>query len=339
MQSDLAARFQRFAERAGTSPLYQQLAFRIAEDPVVLRMASEARSVPATTLFMAAIQSLLLEGADHSLRLFYPNLTPEPRPSADAYPHFRSFCQEHEARIVEILETRRTQTNEVRRCSYLALGLAVVARRALRFSLIDAGASAGLHLLWRRFGYCYDGERFGDESSPVQIPCAMRGRGRPPFPDAWPEPLEQVGIDLHPLNACDPQHRIWLKALIWPENKERSELLDRALSIASLYPPRVFAGDVFGLLPELIERMPDNTPVCVCHSHVMNQFSEADRSRFDTLLMRLASGRDIYRLAAEWLGTQTTEFTLSRYRDGGKTHGVLALVDDHGAWIRWTDEI
>src|SRR5580698_2323983 len=103
MQPDLAARFRRFAERAGTSPLYQQLAYEIAEDPAVLRIASEARTSPATLLLLAAVHYLLLEGADHSLRCFYPNLTTHPQPAGAAFSHFRSFCQSNEGRIIDVL--------------------------------------------------------------------------------------------------------------------------------------------------------------------------------------------------------------------------------------------
>ena len=339
MQADLAGRFRRFAERAGTSPLYQQLAFQIAEDQTVLRIASEARSTPATLLLLAAVQSLLLEGADHFLRSFYPNLTETPKPAGDVFPHFRSFCQSNEGRIIDVLRTRRIQTNEVRRCCYIALGLSLVAERTHRFSVIDVGSSAGLHLLWRRFGYDYSGTRLGVDSSPVKLCTELRGPCRPSFPAEWPQPVEQIGIDLHPLDPCDPDDRTWLRALIWPDQRDRAALLERALSIAAIHPPKVVAGDVFDRLPEMLDDMPPDVAVCVCHNHVINQFSEAERSRFDELLMRLGSGRDVYRLAAEWIGTQTTEFTMARYRDGGKSHKLLALVDDHGAWLKWSIDI
>ena len=75
----------------------------------------------------------------------------------------------------------------------------------------------------------------------------------------------------------------------------------------------------------------------MCHNHTLNQFSDPDRVRFDTMLGALAVGRPIYRLSAEWIGTEKTEFVLARYLDGAKSQRLLARVDDHGAWVEWSD--
>ena len=339
--ADLAGRFRRFAVRQArpSSPLYANIATGVAEDPDVLRLARQATSSPVTNLLFAAVHDLLLDGADHPLRSFYPNLTACPNPVEQVYPAFHDFCKTYEPELVAILTPRRTQTNEVRRCAWLALGLAIVARRAPRFSMIDVGASAGLHLLWRRFGYNYDGNAAGDPHSAVQLRCELRGAARPGFPDTWPEPVSQVGIDLHPLDVSDPRDQRWLRALVWPEHTERAELLDAALSMAAADPPEVLAGDVFDVLPEHVRQTPSGLPVCICHNFLINQFSDPDRVRFDAMLADLAHHRDIYRLAAEWIGTETPEFTLSLYRHGNKSQRLLAQVDDHGAWIRWAESL
>jgi hypothetical protein len=333
---ELAARFRRFADRAATSPLYQQLALNLAEDPTVLRLASEARSVPATTLFFAAVHFLLLEGGGHDLRHFYADLTPNPSSPHDAYPYFRAYCLAEQNRIIEILHSRRTQTNEVRRCSYLALGFTVVASLAPKFSVIDVGASAGLHLLWRSYRYDFDGTSVGDPDSIVRLRCALRGPARPPIPSVLPQPISQVGIDLGPVAVDQLRDRLWLQALIWPEHQERAQLLQSALLLAVNDPPAVLAGNAFDLLPGLVAEIPPDTASCICHSHVLNQFSEMERSRFDALLASLAKDRDIYELSAEWIGTEWTEFSLSHFRAGSKSKTLLALVDDHGEWIRWS---
>jgi hypothetical protein len=55
------------------------------------------------------------------------------------------------------------------------------------------------------------------------------------------------------------------------------------------------------------------------------------------MLGELATERPIYRLSAEWLGTEKPEFVLSRYRNGRKAQRLLARVDDFGAWVEWAD--
>src|SRR5262245_28971648 len=106
---DVARRFRRFAERQAlpSSPLYSQLALEVSDDPSILRLAQQATSSPITSLLFAAIHDLLLRGVEHPLRLFYPDLTPEPLPLECAFPAFCSFCREYEADIVELLTTRR----------------------------------------------------------------------------------------------------------------------------------------------------------------------------------------------------------------------------------------
>jgi len=338
---DLASRFRRFASQQArpSGPLYEQLALGISEDAEVLGLAAQATRSPVTNLLFAAVHCLLLEGRSHPLSRFYADLTPEPEPAEAAYPLFQSFCREYRKPLAEILTTRCTQTNEVRRCSWLAPGLSVVASRTPRFSMIDVGSSAGLHLVWRRFGYNYNGHRLGDPDSPVQLRCDLRGPEIPDFPETWPEPVEQTGIDLHPLNPCDASDRMWLRALVWPEHRDRAALLERALSLAAVSPPPVLAGDAFDLLPELITRTPAGTAVCVCHNLVLNQFSDPERVRFDRMLSELSSGREIYRLSGEWIATKDPELTLTLYRDGNKSQRLLAVVDDHGAWIRWARKL
>ena len=53
----------------------------------------------------AAVHDLLLRGVEHPLRLFYPDLTPDPLPDEDAFPAFCSFCNAHEEDIRELLIT------------------------------------------------------------------------------------------------------------------------------------------------------------------------------------------------------------------------------------------
>jgi len=339
---DLPSRFRRFAlENAlPTSPLYSQIALGIAGDPAALRLANRAASHPVTNLFLAAVHFLLLRGADHPLRNFYPNLTDEISRTEQVYSEFQSFCGLYQDEIVHLLRTRRTQTNEVCRCLYVALGLDRVVREAGELAVIDVGASAGLHLLWPRYGYDYDGRKLGDASAPVQLSCRFRGRVRPIMPGEWAKPLIQIGIDLNPLDARNSDDCLWLQALVWPENRERARWLDAALGMARQTPPLLLRGDAFDLLPRVLSSLDQDIAVCVCHNHTLNQFSSPERARFFNLLADFGKQRNIYELSAEWIdrsgmNTQQPGFVLSHYFRGSRSDRLLAYVDDHGQWIEW----
>ena len=128
----LADAFRRFAEIEcrGSSPLYEQLSQAIAADDDMLSLAAHAsRGQPAPNLLFAAAQFLLFQGQPSELVRFYPNLTATVERPDQAFPAFREFCQQNQARMIHLLETRRVQTNEVRRCSYLCLAFSVVRSR------------------------------------------------------------------------------------------------------------------------------------------------------------------------------------------------------------------
>ena len=95
-------------------------------------------------MLFAAVQYLLLTGLDHPLTARYPIISGEQRPLAPAFPRFRDFCLQHRDRIVELIATRRTQTNVVRRCTCLLPAFSIVCRETPSpLALIDLGASAG----------------------------------------------------------------------------------------------------------------------------------------------------------------------------------------------------
>src|SRR6266568_644867 len=98
----------------GRSPLYLNLAMRVAEDPDLLEVAAEAWEKNALpNLFFAAVHLLLLKGEHHQLAAFYASLNNTSRHYDYVYPYFRSFVLEHMEEIREIMMTHSVQTNEV----------------------------------------------------------------------------------------------------------------------------------------------------------------------------------------------------------------------------------
>jgi hypothetical protein len=338
--SALAQRFVRFARReCHVSPLYERLSLGIAHDPELLDIAARARTgQPVPNLFLAAVHFLLLRGVQHPLAAFYPSLSAGTPPSADPYPSFRAFSLRHRAEVLELISTRLVQTNEVRRCGCLLPAFAIVSSgtQGRPLALVEIGASAGLNLLWDRYGYDYgEGGRYGDPRSSVQIACLPHGERRPPLPGALPSIAMRLGIDLHPIDVRDPGAALWLRALVWPDERGRAELLREALGIARQAPPPLTAGDALELLPEVLAAIPEAQTVCVFHTHTVNQFPVEARARLSELLAAHGARRDLFRVSIEWLGEGQPRLELVSFVDGVMTAQLLAYCGSHGEWIEW----
>lgn len=337
----LAARFEEFAtwcER--TSPLYRRFAEAVAADDDLLALAGEVpddRSPPHVLL--ASVHYLLLDRPDHRLADFYASVTDDPLDAADtdSVRAFRAFCADYRDELVPLLRERRTQTNSVRRCSALYPAFAsLAAHEGESLTVVEVGSSAGLNLLWDRYGYDYgDAGRTGRLDSGALVESAVR-EGDPPLP-ADPAPVdERLGVDLHPLDVRDPEDVRWLLALTWPEHEERRALLRDAVSVAAEDPPEVLAGDALDLLPEILADRPE--PVVVYNTQTLYQFDEDDREQFRRLVAEAGTGRRLHWLSGErgvegddpeiWLEWTTVDQGSMRTRE-------LLAYEQHGRWIRW----
>ena len=356
--AELESRFEWFADWAeGTSPLYARLAREVASDPPIADLAATVpEGQPPPHLLFAAVHFLLLDGADHPLRGFYPTCADDPAdPEAvDPYPAFREFCLEREASIREFAATHNTQTNSVRRCAALLPAFSLVSRRAgdRPLAFVEVGTSAGLNLCWDRYRYDYGAfGAYGPAGSTVRIESAVRGDLALPFPDALPEVASRTGLDLNPLDLRDPTDLHTLRAFIWPEHAERHDLIRRAAEEQRRDPPELVAGDATETLPRVLDSIPTETPVCLFDTQVRYQMDDDTVARLDAIAEEAAGsgdpgtvaagdGRDIY-----WLtGDETADdrehglyLDLATYGSGGSSRERLAVYEQHGEWVEWLD--
>lgn len=347
MREELARRFRfhatnvyRGASAGNSSPLYEQLAQGIAEEPELLRLlVGLDPHQQFANLLLGAVHYLLLEGPKHPLGDFYHSLTPSPRPAQEAYPYFHAFCHENSQQIRRLVTTRSVQTNDVGRCSSLLPAFGIIARRTHEqpFALVELGASAGLNLLWDVYRYDYGTAGcIGDPSSPVHICCGSRGDYLPPLPTSMPSMHHRVGIDLAPIDLFDTTATRWLRALIWPEQVERARLLEAAIGVARHALPSLVPGDLADVLPSVLGDVPSDALLCIFHSYTLNHCPRQTRERLEEVLTTTSRDRDIYRISLEYHAAhEHPRLVLFTYHQGTVHDEHLAFCESYGRWIEW----
>ena len=337
----LAQRFRTFAaeECSGESglnvlsPTYEALSYAVAESSELLDLARDCRvGQPIPNLFFSAVKRVLADHPGEDLNDHYERCAREGRPTADLARAFRDFCSQHSEDIRGLVQTRRVQTNEIRRCSYLMPAFGVVANENLDrpLALVDVGASAGLNLLWDSYRYCYsDGSSYGSADSGVLVDAETR-TPMPRIPARFPQVSFRVGIDLSPVDLSDDEEFRWMMALVWPDHTDRAELLAAARSVWLETPPEIVAGDAVGVLPDVLTRVPDDAILCVFHCHTLNQFPVEARSAFREVLMRESERRTVYHVPSEG-----ERMSVDRIEKRQTSTILSARRNAHGRWIEW----
>jgi hypothetical protein len=152
----VAEAYRSFArqEARGRSAAYESLAESVTDDPAVVAFIA---SLPA-----GKRQPSLLFAAARYLLGVPPGIQ-----------QLRDLIRQSRAELTQVILTRRTQTNEPARCAVL---LPALAQLPQPLALIEAGASAGLTLLFDRYSYDYAGHRLvgSDPAAPI-LRCEPRG--------------------------------------------------------------------------------------------------------------------------------------------------------------------
>ena len=198
---DTAENYKRFAahEAAGRSPAYELLAYAVAEDGLVLSFLEGLPWPSANPTFSSG---RLVTSWDHL------------RPAS-----LRSLVSERPWELAEVMQVRRTQTNEAARCAVLLPALALLAPP---LALVEVGAAAGLTLLSDVYSYDYDGHRVtGTDPEARTLLC--RPGGPVPLPQQAIEVAWRAGIDLNPLDVNRPDDVAWLSCLVWPGQADRGD--------------------------------------------------------------------------------------------------------------------
>jgi hypothetical protein len=344
--AELSRRFRAFADTASRrAPLYSLLAGAVADDPAIvglLEAAPEEQHNPV--LLFVAVHDLLLRGLGPELAAFYPNLAADPK-TGDVASVFRSFVSNHADQIRELVATRKTQTNEVARCSLFLPLLAEVHEECGKLAIVEVGASAGLNLLFPRYSYEYDPGGSVGEVSSVRLTCGTRGN--PPIPQAIPTVAASVGLDLSPIDVHDADQTRWLEACVWPDQPDRFARLRACLEIARKHPPVVMLGDAVNDVVERIEDVATRGHPVVMNSWVLSYLSEQRQRDYVSELDRFGAVHDLSWVVIESpaqtpglpipsdAGDHATALSLVRWRGGARSVERLANCHPHGYWMHW----
>lgn len=307
------------------SPLYARLVDVTASSPKLMAVIGQVRHRPPPNVYLAAIHFLLMDGGDSDLAGFYPSLVDDPMPVEDVGPVFTRFVVENQGAILELANTRYTQTNECRRC--VALMPAILTAPYDAFHIVDLGTSAGLNLAFDRYRYDFGVQTWGPES-PVVLSAEVKGH----VPRTRPvEVLRRIGLDLNIVDPTDPMDRRWLDALIWPEHQERRDRLRAALTLASTVDMDMVEGDFVDLIPEVLATLPSDEPVVVVNSFSLIQLDESVRRDVARSIDAARTDRPLYRVSLEFID-KTDDW--ARLQVGAELDLVqLGTAHHHGEWV------
>lgn len=229
------------------------------------------------------------------------------------------------------------QTNEVGRSAVLMSGLLVIADRfRLPLRLYELGASAGLNLLLDRYGYELGGLPVGDPASGVQLRPDWEG----PSPPAAPvSVIGRRGTDLNPARLPGEGSR--LLAYVWPDQPERLQRLEAALTIAAAVPPEVDrAGAADWLDARLALESEPGIVRVVMHSIAFQYFDTDSQkrvaARIEAAGKRASSGAPLAWLRYEQEPKTGKPSLRLRTWPGGEE--LLARAHPHGRSIHWLSD-
>ncbi len=359
----LAAHFRAF--EVG-DPLYAAVCPQVAARPEWLAMLWHApRGQQLPNLWLAALHDRILAGITrirgrhwHALAAYYASVGGTCAPDAQLTDALAEFIAHEQAALLESIATRSTQTNDIGRCAVLRPALRHIAQASGRsaLALLDFGCSAGLNLGVDRYAYAYDAP-VETEVAPNAIPtiaCRRVGPIALPPDESAPRIVDRLGIDPAPVDVSDARALRWLRACIWPGDRERDHrLLHAATLMRSERWPVRREPDCLGAIEPWLDTLPAGVLPVVFHSWVLHYVDAPGRARHAALLEALMRERGVWWLAAEGphvpIGNvvapapfepfidpaMTTVWTLGSAQHGRTRFEVLARSHAHGRWVEW----
>lgn len=282
-----------------SSPLFAELSKSCAQDSDICALGSVVRPGQPIAIFILEVaQYLLFRSPESKLAAYFPSMTDTPRPAAEAFPAFREFCLDRREEMLRLLSTRTVNANLVERAStVLPVTRYVAGLTQEPLTLIEICCSAGLNLLFDEYHHDYGAAgQVGNDDASVRLSCKVIGKARPPI-DEVPHVANKVGIDLVTVDCADPDERLWMEAMLFPEWHVERARLKMALVLQATRKTRTVEGDAVAALPSVLEEF--SGPVLVYHTFCMGQWFAAAQGRLDEILRQASRRRDVHRIGVE----------------------------------------
>jgi hypothetical protein len=285
---------------------------------------------------LAGVHRIVLSGHAAELEKRYPSTGGDGDAEA-AWPAVREVIGSGRAELVDAL-AHPLQTNAPTRAKALVGGLCLVAERTgAPLRLLELGASAGLNLRLDRFRYEQDGVTFGPEDSPVRFVDFLIG-GRPPLATGF-EVGERAGCDLNPIDATTESGRFTLLACIFPDERERFDLLERAIAVARETPAPVERADLASWAADRLAAPRPGMATVVYHTIVWPYLPDATRQSAEAMIA--AAGRQadaagpLALLSFEGAKTDPSQTELHLTQWPGGERRLLARSSHHPITVHW----
>lgn len=327
------------------APIYRAIAHAVSRDPAVLEIARRTHpDAHHPNHLFGAVRFLLLGGVEDELAEAYLG-----GDAASAVDLFGRFVRRYADDIVEVLQERRTQTNEVGRVGVIGPALRhVAAGHPEGIGLLDVGASGGLNLLVDRVG-CDYGDFRTIADPPLEVTTTLETTLEPFEPSdlriAW-----RGGLDRAPIDLADEASARWLTACVWPEQRERVVRLESAIALARTQEWSVRTGDAVDDLAATAAAIPAELHAVVLTSWVVFYFDLGQRAAFERALAGL--GRPVSWVSLEHPGVVDVP-TPDPERDGVDPSAIglvtfdgdrverrfLGWAHPHGRWLDWRAQV
>lgn len=300
----------------------------------IVGWSGEPRPDALALRICGGLHRLVLEGRDDALAAVYP---PHQAGDEALETAVRQAIVSDDAALLATLDLP-PQTNEIGRSAMLLPGFLGIARETgLPLALCEIGSSAGLNLLFDRFGYAYGEAGWGDPSSPVQLAPELRG-ATPPLDGAL-DVASRSGCDIAPVDTGTHEGRMRLRSYLWADQPLRHQRLEGALRLAERFPFTLEKDDAAAFVARKLDERQEGETFMLFHSIMWQYMPDGTRTAISDALSR--AGRQAtgtapvahLRMEPLTLADPFATLSLTLWPDGTTRH--LARCDFHGRWIEW----
>ena len=300
----------------GRSPLYVELLRRYAEDPVAAEIVGPEPDWDAPLRLLGGLHYLVLAGRAN----------------------WDDPLERHRGFLSDFVATQGVQTNEVQRSWVLLPLLLRVAQRtgAEMFDLVELGPSAGLNLVWDRYGYRYEAGEWGPEDASLRL----EGEERRPIPSELlefrPTVRARVGIDRAPIDVTTEYGARLLRSFVWAGMDERLRRLDAAIDALRSDPPELVHSDYVQELPDVLAGLPRDGLSVVFQTASFGYIGDEGRARVRAVLEEAGRDRPLAFISTGKPRAPEEHCWGLRlvYWPGGERE-FAGHADFHGSWLQW----